>query len=83
MKRKIEPVYWGLLVFAILLLILILPNNPPEFFDIFGLVCFSFLLILGIWMLNTRKEVPSWAEFLVLAIAICGLLVDGYITFIR
>lgn len=58
----------------------------PEFFDIFGLLVFSFITILSIWSLRTERAVPVWATIILLLIGISGLIVDGvivYITYIQ
>jgi hypothetical protein len=58
---------------------LIVKGNRPEFFDIFGLMVFSFLLIISIWMLRTKKRLPEWVGFVILLISITGLIIDGFI----
>ena len=50
----------------------------PEFFDIFGLAIFAFLLFVGIKMVQ-KKKLPNWTGFVILLIAIAGLIVDGII----
>lgn len=54
----------------------------PEFFDIFGLVVFSFITILSIWSLRTYKPIPHWALVGLLLIGVSGLVVDGFIVHI-
>ncbi len=49
-----------------------------EFFDIFGLIVFTFLLVIGLMMIK-KKKLPDWAGFVILLIGILGLIVDGYI----
>jgi len=51
----------------------------PEFFDIFGLVVFIFLLGVGFWILKYRKKFPRWIAFIIVLIGLLGLVVDGYI----
>jgi len=81
---KLKIWQWIFLIFSILITISFINSGyPPEFYDNFGLLVFGFLFGLGIWMVNTKKEVPSWAEFLVLLLAILGLLVDGAIVLRR
>ena len=48
---------------------------PAEFFDIFGLIGFAILLIVGI---SIRKKVKKEA-LIVIIISIIGLIVDGYV----
>jgi len=54
----------------------------PEFFDIFGIGVFSFITILTIWALRTKKPAPKWALVILLIIGICGLIVDGFIVYL-
>ncbi len=49
-----------------------------EFFDIFGIGVFAFLLFVGIKMIQ-KKKLPKYTGFIILLIAILGLIVDGYI----
>ncbi|RJQ37171.1 hypothetical protein C4552_01570 [Candidatus Parcubacteria bacterium] len=53
-----------------------MPILRPEFFDIFGLAVFSFLLASAAWSLRTHQPLPRWALWLIVAIGIAGLLVD-------
>jgi len=58
----------------------------PEFFDIFGIGVFTFIVSLSIWALKTKKPLPKWVALFLLAIGIAGLLVDGtivYTTFLK
>lgn len=56
-------------------------NYQPEFFDKFGLLCFSFITGLSVWMLKTKKETSDLLAFILLGIGIAGLIVDGAIVF--
>ncbi len=49
-----------------------------EFFDIFGLVTFTFLFVIGILMIMGR-ELYSWVGYVILLIGILGLVIDGSI----
>lgn len=53
----------------------------PEFFDIFGLGVFSFIIALAISGLKSGKPLPRWSLFALLGIGAAGLFVDGYIVF--
>ncbi len=58
----------------------------PEFYDIFGLVVFTFLGWVALFALRKKQPIPKWAAIVMLCIAIAGLLVDGIIvitTFIK
>jgi len=61
--------------------ILLNQGNPPEFFDQFGVFIFSFLTLLGFWMLKTKRELSDNFAFAVLVTGIVGLIVDGSIVF--
>ena len=50
----------------------------PEFFDIFGIPVFLFVLYIGI-SLNQNFSVPDWAPIVLIIIAIIGLIVDSTI----
>ncbi len=54
----------------------------PEFFDLFGIVVFLFIMSISIWGLKTNKKIPKWALTVLLIIGILGLVVDGTIVFI-
>ncbi len=49
------------------------------FFDIFGFIAFIFLLIVGIWMLKSKRKLPKWIGIIILLIAILGIIIDGFI----
>jgi len=53
--------------------------NLYRFFDYFGLIIFTFLLIDSIFYL--KKGIKDWRVYTRLIIAIGGLLVDGYLIF--
>lgn len=69
------------IIVIVVAIFLIIQGNRPEFFDIFGLVIFIFLLIVGSWMLLSKKKLPQWVGFVILLVGILGLIVDGFIVF--
>jgi len=76
---KVNKFLWILAVIVIgITIYLISSGKQPEFFDIFGLIVFSYLFIIGIWMLKGKK-LPDWSGFVILLIAVLGLIVDGSI----
>lgn len=78
--RKI--IYALIIVVAILTAIfLIAQSNKPEFFDLFGLLVFSFLLIVGYLMMGKKKKMPDWVGFVIFIVGVLGLIVDGFIVF--
>jgi uncharacterized membrane protein len=54
----------------------------PEFFDIFGVFVFIFLIALSLWGIKTRKALPRWALIILFLIGISGLIIDGAIVYI-
>ena len=54
----------------------------PEFFDIFGVFVFIFLIVLSLWGLKTRKPFPKWSTVILLTIGILGFIVDSIIVYI-
>jgi hypothetical protein len=52
----------------------------PEFFDIFGLISFTFIIWFSIKML-CKKKPEKWAIIILLIIGILGLIVDGFIVY--
>ena len=53
----------------------------PEFFDIFGLITFTYLTMLSLYMLFKKKMPPKWSIIIVLIIGILGLIVDGVLVY--
>lgn len=53
----------------------------PEFFDIFGIFIFTFLIALSLWGMKTRRALPRWALIILFIIGILGLIVDGAIVY--
>jgi len=51
-----------------------------EFFDIFGIIVFAFLLFIGIKLKN-QKKVKPWVYNSIIVIALLGLVVNLYIVF--
>ena len=51
----------------------------PQFFDFFGIGVFAFLATVGIVGLLRKKKMPAWVNWLIICIAIFGLVTDGTI----
>ena len=66
------------IIIVIMTILLVAQGNKPEFFDIFGLAVFAFLFVVGVLMVKKQK-LPEWVGFVILLIAILGLIVDGSI----
>lgn len=82
MKFK-DPNIWLAIIPIILINLYLLPRMPPEYFDNFGLIVFSFLTFSSIWMIKHKKRPPNWIIYLLLISGILGLITDGYIVFIK
>ncbi|HPI67227.1 MAG TPA: hypothetical protein PKZ16_01645 [bacterium] len=54
---------------------------PPQFFDIFGIICFCYIIILSFFILKKYHQVPRWCIIILLLIGIAGLIVDGFIVY--
>ncbi len=54
----------------------------PQFFDIFGIATFTFIVVVTLWSLRSNKPLPKWILTILLVIGILGLLVDGVIVYI-
>lgn len=78
-KKFLIPFVISLVLITLITLGIINFQLQAEFFDIFGLTVFGFLLGSGVWMLATKKETPDWVAILVIIIGILGLFVDGYL----
>jgi len=77
-KKNIEWVI-AILVAILITLFLVFNGFRPEFFDIFGLIVFTYLFVVGIWMFKQKRKIPNWIKFPILTIGILGFIVDGFI----
>jgi uncharacterized membrane protein len=55
--------------------------TQPEFYDIFGFITFTLLIIIAIYSFKTKKPLKPWMNYFLLIIGILGLIVDGIIVF--
>lgn len=58
----------------------------PVFYDIFGLIVFTYLAILASYHLTNQTPLSNLNAMIILTIAIAGLIVDGTLvirTFVR
>lgn len=55
--------------------------KKPEFYDIFGLGTFSFIMAISLWALKTGNPFPTWVLFILLLIGVAGFIVDGTIVY--
>lgn len=61
-------------------------NLQPEFFDLFGLITFLFIIAFSLWALKVkrpRKRVPRYIFIVLFIVGILGILVDSIIVFIN
>ena len=80
MEKRNKLLIWLIIVIlASTIAIYLLPNSPTEFFDIFGLLTFTFLFAMGIWMFKSKKRLSDWVPLTIMFIGILGLIVDGFI----
>lgn len=54
----------------------------PEFFDIFGVVFFSFIVVVSLWALKTRKRFSKQILILLLIFGILGAIIDSTIVYL-
>lgn len=76
--KKILMLGIGIIAVTIASMFIVQGNNP-EFFDLFGLIVFAFLFYIGYKTLIKKKKLSEIEGFIILLIAILGLIVDGYI----
>ncbi|MBI2627233.1 MAG: hypothetical protein HYW77_03240 [Parcubacteria group bacterium] len=53
----------------------------PAFFDIFGLIVFGFIVIISVWALRTKRQLPRWVLIVLLLVGIGGLIIDVSIVY--
>lgn len=79
-KNSVPRSSLPILTFVIIVVaFMISRGNPPEFYDMFGVFVFTFLTIVGGWMLSTKKETSDLIAFIIMTIGLLGLIVDSYI----
>jgi multidrug transporter EmrE-like cation transporter len=78
---KTERIAFPLVALVLILLTIgmISIGHSPAFYDIFGLVVFTFLTSVGIYMINKPKDPPQIIWFILIIIGLLGLFVDGSI----
>jgi uncharacterized membrane protein len=76
MKKLVQLIIGAIAIIGAVSFIFL--EQPPEFFDIFGILVFIFLFYIG-FLIYTKKEIPDYTGFIILLISILGLIVDGYL----
>lgn len=66
------------ILFSAFIVILIIDKFPPQFFDIFGIGVFSYLIFLSNKMLDSASSDLKESAFIVYLIGILGLIIDSY-----
>jgi len=51
-------------------------NLGAEFFDIFGVFVFVFIIAASLFALQNKGKLPEWVLFIFLSIGIVGFFVD-------
>lgn len=54
---------------------------PPEFFDIFGIFAFLYIMGVSLWVLKSRNIFPRWPFIVLFCIGTAGFLIDGFIVY--
>lgn len=54
---------------------------PPQFFDIFGLICFIYLIVLSLLCLADKKNIPRVMFIVLFFIGLLGLIIDGLMVY--
>lgn len=68
---------WKYLAVALVVTIFLRSRFGPAFFDLFGLILFIGLILLGVNELSSNKQMPDWIAFLLICVGLMGLIVDG------
>lgn len=53
----------------------------PQFFDIFGIFAFLYIVVVSLWALKSKKELPLWALAIMLFIGVLGLAIDSVVVY--
>jgi hypothetical protein len=53
-----------------------------EFMDLFGLIIFGGLILIGVYGLATKKKLNDWILFAIIVVGIFGVLIDGINSFL-
>ena len=74
-----KKIIYSLIALVLILLTLgvVSTGQRPETYDFLGLVIFSFLLGVGVYMLKKPKKTPAWIWYILMLIGILGLIIDG------
>lgn len=52
-----------------------------EFFDIFGIAVFIFIMIISLWVIRTQRPLPNIFAFILLVIGIFGFIIDSVMVY--
>lgn len=73
---------WKYLIIALIAVAIIRYYIGPTFFDIFGILIFLGLVLIGLWELYSDKPMPDWLAFAIIVVGLFGLIVDGATSFV-
>lgn len=51
----------------------------PEHFDVLGVLAFTYISGFALFMITNNFTAPPWSVFLLLLVAVPGLLIDLYV----
>jgi len=68
---------WKYLLAGLIVVCVLRYYIGAEFFDIFGVLIFSGLTLIGLWELYSEKQMPDWIAFALIVVGLFGLVVDG------
>ena len=54
---------------------------PAEFFDIFGIFGFIYIIVFSSWLLFIQSISPRWPVYILLLIGITGLIIDSAVVY--
>lgn len=72
---------WKYLLIALIIVFYLRLKFSGDFFDIFGLLIFTGLTVLGLYELYSKKQMPDWVAFTLIVIGLMGLIIDGVTSF--
>ena len=72
---------WQYLIFALIVTLILRWKFGAELFDIFGVIIFGGLILVGLWGLYSKKKLHNWILFSLIVVGIFGILIDGWTSF--
>lgn len=72
---------WKYLLLALAVVVAMRYYIAPEFFDMFGVIIFGGLILIGLYGLYSNKKLHNWILFSLIVVGIFGLIVDSATSF--